>query len=380
MQIKCNLGHLLLLNSIDWRNGLKRIITFLPDYYFGRGKSSSLVNITMELTHRCNHACMMCHYGVVGSVRKDTQEMDFKTIENVILQAKQLRAGFFLTGGEPFLRQDIMQIIKSIKDKGLKCGINTNGTLLDEEKILSMIDMNLDYIIFSVLGTEEIHDEISGVSGSFKKMLNNLKLFSEKRRNTKILLNQVITRKNLEVLHKTVLLAKDTAVDGVRFQHLSYLSSNDISKFEKVKQRIPQEYKLELSWKQYESYCFPNDIAAQEMDKISLLAKKNNVNVIFKPILDEGGMANWYGDGFHSTKKCIYPWVSMRIAPDGDVFCCPIILMRIGNVKEDKVKELFNNDRFKFFRQLLKEENGQFPVCARCCKLYLSPFGKISKF
>jgi len=379
MQLKSNLKHLMSINSIDWFNGLKRVIGFMPDYYLGKGKSSSLVNITWELTHKCNHNCLMCHYGIADLKRKDTQELDFKDVDRVIAQAADLKASFFLTGGEPFLRSDIMDIIKAIKKRGLKCGINTNGTVLDKSKIQYLVDIKLDYIIFSILGSEDIHDKLTGMPGAYKEMVKNLKLFCAMRRKTKIFLNQAITRENLGTLSHMVMLAKEAGVDGIRYQHLSYLTPEDIKNFSSINRKVPKSYELELSCKEYDKYVFPADQAHLEIKETVELAKKNKVNVIFKPVLDQQGIDNWYGGGFSSTKKCIYPWVTLRISPDGDVFCCPIVLLKIGNVKDENIKELLNNERVRLFRNLLKKEKGQFSVCARCCKLYLSPFGRIGK-
>ena len=365
------------MNAVGNFNFLKHLVTFFPEFYFGNGQSSSLLNITLELTHRCNLDCIMCNYGGSKSSGKDNAgEINLETIKHIVRQGAEFRASFFLTGGEPFLRHDLIEIVKTIKDYKLKCGINTNGTMIDKKKILSLVDLNLDYIIFSILGPENVHDNLVDSPGAYKKMADNLKLFSNLRKGTKIFLNQVITRENLGFLKETVFLAKNTAIDGIRYQHLSYLTSEDIESFSAVRKKIPKDYETELSCKKYDHYDFPYKEAYREIKDTIRTARNNRVSVIFRPSLGQSGMKDWYADGLSSTKRCVYPWVAIRIAPNGDLFPCQVILLKIGNIKNSSIKELLNNQRFKLFRNLLKSEKGQFSICSRCCKLHMSPIGR----
>jgi radical SAM protein with 4Fe4S-binding SPASM domain len=53
--------------------------------------------------------------------------------------------------------------------------------------------------------------------------------------------------------------------------------------------------------------------------------------------------------------------------PNGDVVTCrdyPDVV--VGNIKEKSILELWNNDKMRGFRNLLKEEGGLLPVCTRC--------------
>jgi radical SAM protein with 4Fe4S-binding SPASM domain len=56
--------------------------------------------------------------------------------------------------------------------------------------------------------------------------------------------------------------------------------------------------------------------------------------------------------------------------PNGDVAPCrdyPDYV--VGNIKEDSILDIFNNGRYRKFRQALKDMGGLFPICARCCGL-----------
>jgi radical SAM protein with 4Fe4S-binding SPASM domain len=57
------------------------------------------------------------------------------------------------------------------------------------------------------------------------------------------------------------------------------------------------------------------------------------------------------------------------INPAGDVYPC--LSIKIGNVKDKKIKELFNNPKYCCFRKNLKATGGTFGACQMCCELEL---------
>jgi radical SAM protein with 4Fe4S-binding SPASM domain len=68
--------------------------------------------------------------------------------------------------------------------------------------------------------------------------------------------------------------------------------------------------------------------------------------------------------------NCVAPWLIAEVMPNGDVAPCrdyPDYV--VGNICEDSIVNIFNNERYRKFRTALKEEGGLFPICARCCGL-----------
>ena len=59
------------------------------------------------------------------------------------------------------------------------------------------------------------------------------------------------------------------------------------------------------------------------------------------------------------------------IMPNGDVATCRDHTdYVVGNIQDDSLLSIYNNDRYRAFRRALKScENGLFPICARCCGL-----------
>ena len=69
---------------------------------------------------------------------------------------------FYLSGGEPFIRKDTVDIIEYISGKGMSVIMNDNGTLLTEEKLKRIARIKNLTINFSIDGPREVHDTIRG--------------------------------------------------------------------------------------------------------------------------------------------------------------------------------------------------------------------------
>jgi radical SAM protein with 4Fe4S-binding SPASM domain len=128
------------------------------------------------------------------------------------------------SGGEPLLREDLFDIIKFAHKRGMKTGIFTNGTLIDQKKAEMITHLGTDTCI-SVDGSKAaLHDEIRGVKGSFQKAVEGITLLVEAKKSappgkfTSIIgMNAVIQEGNLDDLADYYLLGKTLGVDFVRY-------------------------------------------------------------------------------------------------------------------------------------------------------------------
>lgn len=92
---------------------------------------------TFELTPRCNMNCRMCF------IRMSDTEMKQKGREYTAKEwidlgkvcAAQGMLFLLLTGGEPFLRNDIEEIYTELSKLGLVISINSNGTMIEKETV-----------------------------------------------------------------------------------------------------------------------------------------------------------------------------------------------------------------------------------------------------
>ena len=136
------------------------------------------VHAMVELTYKCNHKCVHCYNPGAGGKPEMSKEEVFSTID----QLADLGTLYILfTGGEIFTRPDIMDIATHTKRRGIRVGLMTNGSLITEEIADRLISIDIGDFEISLLGaTKETCDKITGVDGSFDKVVSALKILRQK--------------------------------------------------------------------------------------------------------------------------------------------------------------------------------------------------------
>ena len=369
MSALSKLNHLRTINSVDWRTAINSFFHLFSDYSSGKGLTRSLVNVTLELTYRCNWKCDFC-FLKDNVLNRRVDELSYDEILGIIDEVAPLRLGFYITGGEPFVRKDCIDIIRAIKERSLKVGVNTNSHALNEEKIDELREIGLDYLISSIHGPEEVHDKITG-SRSWKKVMANLGYWNSKPRRTRLLINYVITPETSAYMNDMVEIAKESGVDALTFQQETFLTKRDRLEHDGLWQELfGRLNEVELSYLDFDPELYDTQVLAARTRSAKKLARKLGVKVFFKPDLSKDELENWYGDSFHAESRCSYIYTDARINPRGDVIACQFIPKVVGNVRDDKLLNLVNSPEMVGFRKGIQQAGGHFPACARCCKLY----------
>jgi len=83
--------------------------------------------------------------------------------------------------------------------------------------------------------------------------------------------------------------------------------------------------------------------------------------------VEDIGFLHDFMDEYAFVEKCFYPWKTFRISPYGDVYSCSIDVA-FGNVRDQSVIDIWNNEAYQTFRRALKKRR-LFPKCAKCCAL-----------
>ena len=345
-------------------SALKEACLFPRDYLSSSGESSSVLNVALFLTMRCNARCTMCNLsGIIND--KNMADIPLERIESLLDEVKGYRPSIILFGGEPFLRKDITKIVESVKKRGMTAGVFTNGTLLNEHIVAQLIEKKLDYIAFSLLGARETHDRILSLPGAYDKMVAGIKLFSLIRpRRTKVVIHATICEDNLADLKNIAKLGLSLGADLVRFGHPTFYSAEEEARSSRALKDI---FKDDDNIRAM-SYMY--DIRGKEelfLKGIRELKTEFGSRISFSPELGDEELKSWYSAHFRSGRKCLFAWRGLFIYPNGDVYPCESISYRMGNVFEDGFSNIWNGSRYKAFRKALK--NGLFPACARCCKL-----------
>jgi radical SAM protein with 4Fe4S-binding SPASM domain len=126
--------------------------------------------------------CAHCYLGDKRSGFPEKRELTKDEIFGILDQVTD--AGtlwFLLTGGEPFLRPDFLDIYRYTAHKGLIPTIFTNGTLLTQRIVDQLADLPPQLIEITLYGrTEATYERITGVKGSFARCMRGIDMLLER--------------------------------------------------------------------------------------------------------------------------------------------------------------------------------------------------------
>ncbi|HEX6975277.1 MAG TPA: radical SAM protein, partial [Vicinamibacterales bacterium] len=162
----------------------RRIQRFLDDK---SGRSDRLpMGVVYEATMRCNLHCEFCYVGDLLNIEGEwREELTIEALRKAFPEQQGLQVN--LTGGEIFMRKDIMSVLDLFQEKGYACGyLTTNGTIINEERADALAELAskgfLKHISISIDGPGELHDVARGVKGTFERTTAGLRRLQEAAR------------------------------------------------------------------------------------------------------------------------------------------------------------------------------------------------------
>jgi sulfatase maturation enzyme AslB (radical SAM superfamily) len=189
-----------------------------------------------EATMRCNLHCEFCY--VIDFLNIEGEWRNELTIDR-LRQAFPDQPGFqvSLTGGEIFMRKDIMSVLDLFRDKGYSCGyLTTNGTIINEERAEALADLAaagfLKHISVSIDGPGDLHDRARGLKGTFERTCAGLKRLQEAARRKhaplRVSINTTVAHESLEALDQMVDVAGALGVDAIGLNHLMFSTPEEV--------------------------------------------------------------------------------------------------------------------------------------------------------
>lgn len=270
------------------------------------------LNGTVIVTYRCNARCTMCNR--YKSPSKPEEELTLETI-------KKLPDMYFtnITGGEPFIRTDLKEIVRELYKKSERIVISTNGFFSDR-----IIDLCTEFpnvgIRISIEGLEETNNSIRGLQDGFNKGYKTLK-------------------KLVEMNHPDVGF-------GMTVQDAN---SKDLVPLYKLSDELGMEFataSLHNSFYFVEAKNIINDrlmVAKQFEDLVNEMLKSNSPKKWFRAYFNHG-LINY----IHGQKRllpCDMAFDTFFIDPYGDVMPCNGTKDKevMGNLNEHSWQELWNS-------------------------------------
>jgi len=199
--------------------------------------------IAWELTGSCNLFCAHCR----GSATSDSCENELTTQEcfHLIDQILEVsRPIIILTGGEPLVRPDVMEIAAYAVSRGLRVVMGTNGTLITEEIARKLKEIPVSRLGISLdFPTAGLQDDFRGQEGAFEAAVAGIS--HARKTGIEIQINSTISKLNVHYLDDLLALSLD--MGAVAFHPFFLVPTGRGKALESVE--LPSEqYEQTLNW------------------------------------------------------------------------------------------------------------------------------------
>jgi len=333
--------------------------------------------VVYEATMRCNLTCEFCYVGTLLNIEGQwREELPLEVLKRAFPDQEGLRVN--LTGGEIFMRKDILDVMKLFGDKGYVCGyLTTNGTIINEERAAALADLAqrgfLKHISVSIDGPGELHDKARGVKGTFERTSAGLRRLQAAARAVhaplRVSINTTVAHETLDALDRMVDVAGELGVDAIGLNHLMFSTPEEVAE---TVQMVGGKDASIISTFVTED---PGLVASRVRKQVNALAAKcreRNIRFDMRPKVRESILEAYYTPGAKLDGRCLYPFLNARISFSGKAYFCPFIRVEVGDLTTQSLEEVWTGERYVALRKRLIEEQ-LFPVCRRCCKVELSP-------
>ena len=282
--------------------------------------------MSWNITRECNMKCSHCYINATDT--KLDNELNTKEAKNLMDQIYQVsRPLLILSGGEPLLRPDIYELIRYGSEIGLKMGLGSNGSLIDEVTASKLKDAGIATVSISLDSNNPAqHDEFRGVAGAWEKAVEAC--MALRKNNVLVQVNTTLTQQNYNQVDDIMTLAESIGVENF---HLFFL--------------VPTGRGTKLA-----------DISPAQYEEMitKTFAKTANHTLNVRPSCAPQFMRIAKGMGLDMRqwiRGCIAGQYYCRIYPNGDVTPCPYLPIKLGNVRENSFKDIwFNSEVFKALR------------------------------
>ena len=308
------------------------------------------INYTVSLLYGCNSRCKTCNI-----YKKNAKQLSIEEYDKIFRNIGKSPYWITFSGGEPFLRKDIVEIVNTIYDRSKPKIINipTNGILTkkivsDVQKIARHCRKSSIIINVSIDGIGYQHDDIRNVEGCFEKVTNTF----ENLKNLKM--------KNLSVGIHTV---------------VSNFNVNDFARISSMLMAMePDSYITEIAEQRVELGTMKSNITP------SLLKYKSAIDFLIHRIkqskytgmqrITQSFRIEYYQlvKSILRDEKQVIPcysgFASVQISPDGNIWPCCIKAVNTGNLRKNdyNFRKIWNDDKMRIQRKSIHDGECHCPL------------------
>jgi radical SAM protein with 4Fe4S-binding SPASM domain len=298
----------------------------------GHGLYSAVWNVTSK----CNFKCKHCYVPP-----PDQRDLSFDEAKDLLNQLAELGAEeLHLSGGEPLERGDLFDIIREATDIGFHVDTITNGWHVNRESARKFRESGVAHVSVSTDGIGKTHDDFRNKPGSFERCVEAVKILREE--GVEVYVSPTISKLNFDELPDLFSLAESL---GANFSTKVLVPIGEA--------KILDEYTLspEEQRKFYE-FIFAKE-AENRMDIVTTCSPYSVLFTKKRAPRDDGRIHGGCTGGIDL----------LCIAADGRIMPCSRLQMPLGNVREDKLIDVWYSSEVL---ATLRDRGNLKGKCGRC--------------
>lgn len=359
-----------LLREPVMRRGIVNVLEGIAKYGVRRPfVTASPFLVVWNYTNACNLKCLHCYQSAGAALTSELTTEEAKHVIDEFLDSGVVAVAF--SGGEPLLRGDLLEVASRGKEGGLFVSVATNGTLLTREKCRGMRGI-IDYVEVSLDGFEETHDRFRGIPGIWKRTCEGIRNAVEEGLDTCVAITA--THWNLREIPPLIDFVREEL--GVRrvmvFNYVPVGRGKEI-----VEEDLSPEERWELLHHLYERmvstgfFCLST---APQLSVVSLQMVEEGRGEGLGPVpthfASQGtlkalrgrtrSLADFLGGCGAGRLYC-------GLQPDGEVLPCVFMPIPLGNLREKRLKEIWESSEVLW---KLRDRDG-LQGCGSCQYRYV---------
>lgn len=161
--------------------------------------------VEIDLTYSCNYNCLYCRNGMLN--RKEY--IDYDDVKRIILElCKNNIFNVNISGGEPTLHPQFVEIIKLLNECNIIWNLTTNGSLLDEKMVELLKENNVNSVFITLAGmSNDVDGYIKSTKNTYTKAIEAIENCI--KNNVDIHVGYLLTPLNVKDIDKFIKYAKD---------------------------------------------------------------------------------------------------------------------------------------------------------------------------
>jgi len=300
--------------------------------------SHGLYSAVWNVTSKCNFTCKHCY---VPS--PEHRDLSFEEAKSLLNQLAELGAEeLHLSGGEPLMRGDIFDIIREATEIGFHVDTITNGWYVNKENARKFKESGADHVSVSTDGIGKTHDDFRNKPKSFERCVEAVKILSSER--VKAYVSPTISKLNFRELPELLSLTESL---GANFSTKVLVPIGEA--------KILDKYCLSPD-EQKKFYEFIFRKKTELKNKMDITTTCSPYSILFKKKRmpkDDGRIHGGCTGGIDL----------LCIAADGRVMPCSRLQMPLGNVRDDKLVDVWYSSEIL---ATLRDRDNLKGKCGRC--------------